>query len=153
MVLDTENVEDHDQPVEDHLYYIDESAYEKAGQSFQHSVWRRLCWSGDCRTCKQFKAKPSIPVGASGTKSLYAAVRRCARQDDFILPNMSILEAIFRILLRNGNDPMRLTEIARSVEKEWVQVLAMKSVSLGMIQRLLENSNEYKLSRFEEPAE
>ncbi len=139
-------------PVQNHLYHIDQVAYEEAGESLEFMVWRRLCWTGDCRLCKANPdAKPPAPVNVRSINTIYNAIRRCAKRDDFILANMSILEVIFRILLRNSNEPMRLLDIAQTIEEEWVAVLAMKSVAPATIQRMLDNPNQYKIRRASEP--
>lgn len=135
--------------VENHLYHIDEDAYEQAGKSFDFAIWTRLCWSGECRVCRNKDTKkPPVPVDVKRRTTLYNAIVRCARREEFILANMSVLEVVFRILLRNRNEPMALFDIAEQIEQEWRSVIAMKSVSPAMIQRLLENRNEYKISRF-----
>ncbi len=151
MNLEEQPAEIEQDPVENHLYHIDQTAYEQAGESLEFAVWRRLCWSGECRLCRQSPdLKPPVPVRIRSINTIYNAIRLCAKRDDYILANMSILEVIFRILIRNRNEPMRLLEIAEVIEEEWVTVLAMKSVAPATIQRLLDNPNGYRICRASE---
>lgn len=141
--------------VENHRYHIDHATYEELGESLEFAIWNRLCWNGNCRVCSKYEDgfRPPLPVNIRSVNTLYNAVRICGRRDDFILANMTILEVVFRILLRNRNEPMHLLEIAEEIEKEWVSVLAMKSATPSIIQRLLEGNNQYHIARYVEAAE
>ena len=134
--------------VEDCFYQIDEAQFESDGASLEFMIWKRLCWEGDCRFCKESDGdKPMLPVKTRNRRSIYAAIKRCAKLDSYIMVNMSVSEVVFRILLRVGNNPMRLSEIYEEIEQEWQEVMWMKSLSIGNLQRMLDADNEYRIRR------
>ena len=84
-------------------------------------VWQRLCWSGECRLCRRHpEGKPIVP-GRTTERSIYNAARICPNKIQFITPGMSLLEAIFRILIVNGNQPMKFSEIVDRLKENWAQ--------------------------------
>ncbi len=54
-------------------------------------------------------------------------ITRYANRDDFITPNTSTTEAIFRLFLANGNTPMSVLEIAERLGRPPETVLRMLS--------------------------
>ena len=101
------------------FYAVDEQAYEEAGEDYLFKVWQRLCWSGECRLCRRYpEGKPIVP-GNSTVTSIYSASRTCPSKVQFITPSMSLLEAVFRILIINGNQPMKFGEIVDRLKEHW----------------------------------
>ncbi len=47
----------------------------------------------------------------------HVLMTHCARQEDFITPHTATVDAVFRLLLANGNVPMPITEIADRLNK------------------------------------
>jgi len=47
----------------------------------------------------------------------HVLMSHCARQPDFILPHTATVDAVFRLLLANGNVPMPVSEIAERLNK------------------------------------
>ena len=139
--------------VEDCFYHIDEAKFVAEGASLEFMIWQRLCWDG---TCTQFCKDSQVPKPIMPTRplrSIKAAIKKCASQDNYILANMSVSEVVFRILLGTGNRPMRLLEIVEQIEEEWQAVLAFKTVSPRTVQQMLDAENEYRIRRTEAPAD
>lgn len=138
--------------VDDPAYHID---FEDDLDTLDFLIWQRLCWEGSCRFCKgQTEPKPVLPVKVRNQRiSISAAIKQCAKQDTYILPNMSVTEVVFRLLLRNSNKPMTLSELWEEIDKEWQLVVAMKSITPESVRQILDGDNEYRICRTEIAAE
>ena len=137
-----------DTPVDDCYYHIDVEQYDRDNASLEFTIWQRLCWDGSCRLCKgRSGPKPIMPVKMRNSKSLWAAIKHCGKQDSYILANMSVTEVVFRILLRNGNEPMRLSEIIDEIVVAWEEVIVFKTITPGALQQMLDSGNEYRIRR------
>lgn len=131
----------------DALYAVDEQAYEDAGEDYLFKVWQRLCWSGECRLCRRFpEGKPLVP-GNSSEAGIYNATRTCPTKVQFITTGMSLLEAVFRILIINGNQPMRFGDIVEQLKEQWGAEFPQRIESAHSLQRVLDNPNEYRIGR------
>ncbi len=76
----------------------------------------------------------------------------CARKSGYITPEMPVLDAIFRILLANANQPMPLQHVREQL-KEWCpsgrcQWLLMP---LDVMRQIVERDQFYGLRRHELP--
>lgn len=131
----------------DVLYAIDERDYEDAGESYLFKVWQRLCWSGECRLCRRHPdGKPVVP-GRTTQTSIYNAAKTCPNKVQFITTGMSLLEAVFRILIVGGNQPMTFNEIVSRLQEFWGAEFPQRIESLESLQRILDNPNEYRINR------
>ena len=67
-------------------------------------------------------------------------VGHCSNEQDFLLPDTPMKEAIFRVLLGNSNEPMDAEEISADLSSRWPMT---RITSPEVIQRLLDNSAYY----------
>lgn len=147
-----------DSDVDDCYYHINVAGFEQDGferdeASFRFAVWQRICWEGSCPRKAGKGPKPVLPT-TTRTASLFTAIRNhCSKQALYIMPQMSVREVVFRLLLKNGNKPMKLSELQQKIGEQWSSVLAQKSVSMDSLQQMLDGENEYHISRTEPPAE
>ena len=72
---------------------------------------------------------------------------------DDLLPDTPLKEAIFRIILANGNSPMDAEEISRILNERWAMSAYPRNLSPYVINRLLENSANYCIVPVEEPGD
>ena len=72
---------------------------------------------------------------------------------DYLLPDTPLKEAIFRIILANGNEPMSADEISQILSERWAMSAYPRSLSPHVINRLLENSANYCIVPVEESDE
>jgi hypothetical protein len=72
---------------------------------------------------------------------------------DYLLPDTPLKEAIFRIILANGNRPMDAEEISQILSERWAMSAYPRSLSPHVINRLLENSANYCIVPLEQPDE
>ena len=71
---------------------------------------------------------------------------------DYLLPDTPLKEALFRIILANGNEPMDAEEISSILSERWAMSAYPRNLSPQVINRLLENSANYCIVPVEEPA-
>jgi len=60
-------------------------------------------------------------------------ITHCAKEDGFISDRTALVDAVFRIFLANGNDPMTVTELAERVGRPPFTIL--KTLSGGRVYR------------------
>ena len=72
---------------------------------------------------------------------------------DYLLPDTPLKEALFRILLANGNEPMSAEEISGILSERWAMSAYPRNLSPHVINRLLENSANYCIVPVEEPGD
>ena len=131
----------------DARYAINAQAYEDAGESYLFKVWQRLCWSGECRLCRRYpEGKPIVP-GTTTENAIFNAAKMCPSRVQFISPGMSLLEAVFRGLISNSNEPMSFDEIVKFLQESWGSEYAQRVESEEALQRILDSPNEYHIVR------
>ena len=69
---------------------------------------------------------------------------------DYLLPDTPLKEALFRIILANGNEPMSPDRISRILSERWAMSAYPRNLSPHVINRLLENSANYCIVPVEE---
>ena len=62
---------------------------------------------------------------------------------DYLLPDTPLKEAIFRIILANGNEPMSAQQISEILIERWAMSAYPRNLSVEVIVRLLEHSANY----------
>ena len=72
---------------------------------------------------------------------------------DYLLPDTPLKEALFRIILANGNRPMDAEEISGILNERWSMSAYPRNLSPHVINRLLESSANYCIIPVEEPAD
>lgn len=85
-------------------------------------------------------------------KPLLSRVTDSSSKDpDFLLPDTPLKEAIFRVMLANGNAAMTAEDISELLSERWAMTAYPRDVSPQVIQRLLENSYTYGIVKVSEP--
>lgn len=72
---------------------------------------------------------------------------------DYLLPDTPLKEALFRIILANGNEPMSAERISEILNERWAMSAYPRNLSAHVINRLLENSANYCIVPVEQPKE
>lgn len=62
---------------------------------------------------------------------------------DFLLPDTPLKEAIFRVLLAHGNEPMDAVQISEFIGQKWAMTQFPRNTSPEVIQLLLDSSDFY----------
>lgn len=149
--LETENPQE--EASSKQRYYIDVTWHQRNGRSFRMLTDSRLCASCQLRLGTEVEERITT---AKGKGEVAQEVREvpfpanpvtqirdcCSKSKDFVRPNMPLQEAIFRVILANGNQPLDAEEICQQLE--WMGYgERARFISPVSIQRLLENDNFY----------
>ena len=65
----------------------------------------------------------------------------------FVLPGTSLIEAIFRILILNGNKGLGIPEMEEKLKTAWATVIYLKSYTQETIAEMLISENEYFIKK------
>jgi hypothetical protein len=66
-----------------------------------------------------------------------------SKEHDYLLPDTPLKEALFRILLANGNRPMTPQEISEILTDKWAMTAYPREMAPWVIERLLDSSQSY----------
>lgn len=80
-------------------------------------------------------------------------VNSSSHDDDYLLPDTPLKEALFRIILANGNEGMDADRISQILNERWAMSAYPRNLSPHVINRLLENSANYCIVPVEDPAD
>lgn len=103
-----------------------------------------------CYTHQQADADAGIEA-TDGQAHMGQIVDHCGSQSDYLLPDTPLKEAIFRVILAADNQPMNAEEISVELSNRWAGGPSPRDTSPGVIQRLLDNSPSYQITRVPEP--
>ena len=115
-------------------YFIDPDGAEASRRSLPVLIANRLCYM-----CRQGYEDDQIVV-ADPQDFIDLIVGHCSNEQDFLLPDTPMKEAIFRVLLGNSNEPMDAEQISADLTSRWPMT---RITSSEVIQRLLDNSDYY----------
>lgn len=111
-------------------YSIDLSWFDENDMSFAEMVRARMCGSCQSRMGQEVEERQpvfdrktgrmtfEVKTTVYGSNPVKVIRECCSRQKHFIAPELPTLEAIFRILLANGNQPMPISHIREQLS-EW----------------------------------
>lgn len=118
------------EPEVEERYFIDGEWYDLHDLAFNDVVQSRMC--AQCQARLGEETEERYPTADRRTGKVTYEIRRvrygvrpipiirdcCARKSGYITPDMSALEAVFRILLANANQPMPLEHVREQL-REW----------------------------------
>lgn len=134
-------------------YYVDLDWHQRKQRSFRALIESRLCSACQARLGTEVEERVSTVKGKGGVKQEVRSVPFpanpvsqirdcCSKSKDFIRPNMPLQEAIFRVMLANGNQPLDAEEICQQLE--WMGYgERARFISPSSIQRMLEADDFY----------
>ena len=64
-------------------------------------------------------------------------MKSCSKKDDYITSKTPMVEAVFRLLLKNGNRPIAVTQIGEIIESTWALGMSPRSLSNSTLERVL----------------
>jgi hypothetical protein len=145
-------------------YHIDTTWFDENNLSFVDIVQARVCES--CRERLGEEVEDRQPVFDRQAGRMTFEVKRapyganpvrvirdcCSRKKNYIVPDMATLEAIFRIFLANGNQPMPLGHVREQLQ-EWCPGGGCQWLLLSdeQMMRILSRDTYYGLRPHEEP--
>jgi len=145
-------------------YFIDGEWYESRDLSFTDILQARMC--PQCQARLDEEEEERYPVADRrtgrvtyevrrvryGSRPLLVITRCCSRKGGFIAPEMSMLEAVFRILLANANQPMPLPHIREQL-REWCPTGRCQWLLMPyeVLRQVVERDQLYGLKRHDLP--
>lgn len=78
-------------------------------------------------------------------------VNGSSRQKDYLLPDTPLKEALFRLMLAEGNRPISADELSETLSTRWAMSAYPRDLSPYVINRLLEHSANYCIVPVDEP--
>ncbi len=104
------------------------------------------------KRCYQDQQGEEDVTKTSGVKQYIRRIRdHCSKMSDYLLPDTPIKEAIFRVMLAGGNQPMNAEDISAVLTEKWAMTAYPRDTSSEVIQRVLDNSGSYCVARIPEP--
>ena len=126
-------------------YFIDPAAAEVSHRSLSVLVSSRQCYM-----CAQSLDEEEV-IASNPLDFIDQISAHCAQQQDFLLPDTPMKEAVFRVLLSGGNEPKDAQTIGMALAEKWAMTPFPRDTSPRVIQRLLDNSPYYCISPVPEP--
>jgi len=120
-------------------YAIDVKAFDASGKSFAFTVRNRRCWQ-----CQQDLDEMEVVIG-DAKEHMKEISSCCSSKPDYLLPGTPLTEAVFRLLLANGNKPMTAEGIREGLGTAWSSILYMKDLSDELLIKLVESENAYSI--------
>ena len=74
-----------------------------------------------------------------------------SQQQDYLLPDTPLKEALFRLMLAEGNRPISADELSETLSSLWAMSAYPRNLSPYVINRLLEHSSNYCIVPVDEP--
>ena len=130
----------------DDKFIIDFEAFEKSELSINFIIIEKF-----------FDLSERKTLMSLSTKELLAKVKDIDKDLDekpedhllkkFVLPGTSLIEAVFRILILNGNKGMTINKMEEKLKIAWATVIYLKSYTNENISEMLVSENEYFIKK------
>ena len=130
----------------DDKFIIDFQAFEKSELSINFIIIEKF-----------FDLSERKTLMSLSTKELLAKVKDIDKDLDekpedhllkkFVLPGTSLIEAVFRILILNGNKGMTINQMEEKLKIAWATVIYLKSYTNENISEMLVSENEYFIKK------
>ena len=118
-------------------YFIDPGAAEASRRSLSVLIASRQCYM-----CQQGFDEEQI-VGSDPLLFTDQISAHCSGEQDYLLPDTPMKEAIFRVFLAHGNQPMDADQISAYLGDKWAMTPFPRSTAPEVVQRLLDSSPYY----------
>ena len=125
-------------------YFIDAEMAEERRRSLSVMIASRQCYM-----CQQ--AVDEEELASAETRDLIdRIVDHCSSANDYLLDDTPLKEAIFRVLLSRGNEPMGADEISSDISERLANATNQRDTSADIIERLLRHSESYCIAPLRE---
>ena len=126
-------------------FHIDLEFAESRGRSMAFLIASRKCAESRRKDSEQTIAR------SKPTTHIRRIAQHCQKQDDYLPPDTPLKEALFKVLLAEGNREMTADEISTILTGRWALSTNRRDVSSRVIQGLLDSSETYGIVRAPEP--
>ena len=127
-------------------YYIGLDSADGGHRSLAATIgWRK------CYACRQADTEESVLSSEPGEQIAQIA-RQCSDTPDYLLRDTPIKEAIFRVVLAGGNEPMTAEQVSGDLMSRWAISAYPRDLSPAVIGRLLDHSQSYSIVHLPDPS-
>ena len=150
--------EQSEEPRPEVWYVIDPEWYAQRGVDLAHTVRRRRC--ADCAESgfppkgktKKRSRKDAPGADLSWDVEMQSIGACCSAKAGYLTTETSILEAVFRLLLRNGNQPLSVQEFYEGIKESWAGLEYLRNTNAASLGRMLERQLSYGVIEAAKPA-
>ena len=121
--------------VEAAAYFVDAKWAESENRSIEGVLAARLC-----SACMGKVGNKGSSVAADHIKQI---ARCCSKKEDFIDAAMPLQEIVFRVLLKGGNKPMKLSVIHHVLAEEWALPTHPMNMGVEALKQILDRDQFY----------
>ena len=102
-----------------------------------------------CFACRQADEDPT--ADSDPKKYIKRIAEHCRETSDFLLPDTPLKEAIFRVMLSKRNKEITAEQVSEVLTENWSNTAYPRDITSDVIQRLMDQSDFYCISRIPEP--
>ena len=130
--------------IKDTFYTISPEWYENHGISLSLVVHQRRC--AQCQayeTWSESQKRRGKNSTANWQKEMREIMKSCSKKEDYIHSKTPMVEAVFRLLLKQGNRPMSVAQLGENIEATWALGMSPRSLSITTLKRVLNSQTSY----------
>lgn len=141
-------------------YYIDEKWFTVHNKSFRAVAQTRMCPS--CRKKLGTEVQERVPTVDGRGRVVYemrsvpfasnplSEIRKhCSKENGYLTAETPLLEALFRVFLANGNQPIDLDTIGEQLTAYTTSSERPRAYNSELLAKMLFSNNSYGLTEFE----
>ena len=126
-------------------YIVDIEQAELHGRALAMLIMGRRCYE-DRQTDEE------VPTTARGIQRLIKRISdHCRQTSDYLLADTPLKEAVFRVMLSLGNQPVTPEKLSETLSEQWAMTPYPRDISPGVLQKLMDNSESYCIVRVPGP--
>ena len=126
-------------------YYVDLEGAKERGRSIAVTIAGRRCYA-----CQQADTGQSLPE-SDPQDHIDRIVEQCSDTSDYLLPDTPLREALFRVILANGNRMITAEAISEDLSERWAMSTYPRDLSPKVIGRILDRSESYSIASYVGP--
>ena len=130
----------------DDKFIIDFEAFEKSELSINFLIIEKFFDLSERKTLMSLSTKELLAKVKDIDKDLEEKSEDHLLKK-FVLPGTSLIEAVFRILILNGNKGMTINQMEEKLKIAWATVIYLKSYTNENISEMLVSENEYFIKK------
>jgi len=130
----------------DDKFIIDFEAFEKSELSINFLIIEKFFDLSERKTLMSLSTKELLAKVKDIDKDLEEKPEDHLLKK-FVLPGTSLIEAVFRILILNGNKGMTINQMEEKLKIAWATVIYLKSYTNENISEMLVSENEYFIKK------
>jgi len=143
MIMEPEQQQEQEEKYLAVSFRVDPERLASRGRSLQLLLLHRRCAS----CWGTLVQKPAQGLGIKVAEHLKQIARHCSKAPDFIHPELPVIEAVFRILLSNGNQTTTLESIYKTLLERWSDPTNPRTPSPDKLYRMLSGDTFYGISQ------